>query len=146
MACGGSIGSTAGGVKLLRVVIVVRLLLLTLRRFAMPRHAVTELRIGDRTIPDDLVAAAVLTVLLFLLVCMLSWLPFVALGHDPLNALFEVTSATGTVGLSTGITGPALAPFLKLILCIDMLCGRLEFFAILILVYPGTWLGQRGGT
>jgi trk system potassium uptake protein TrkH len=130
----------------LRLVIVARLLQLTLRRFAMPRHAVTDLRVGARPIRDDAVAAALLTTLLFVAVCALSWIPFVALGHDPLNALFEVTSATGTVGLSTGITSAELAPILKTILCIDMLSGRVEFLAILVLFHPGTWWGQRSGS
>lgn len=46
--------------------------------------------------------------LLFIGVMVLSWLPFVVLGYAPLDALFEVASACGTVGLSTGIARPEL--------------------------------------
>lgn len=56
------------------------------------------------------------------------------LGHDPLRSLFEIVSATGTVGLSAGVTDSALAPLLKLALCADMLLGRLEFVALLVLL------------
>ena len=52
-------------------------------------------------------------------------------------------SATGTVGLSAGITSPALPALLKGVLCIDMLMGRLEIIAWLVLIYPGTWFGRR---
>jgi trk system potassium uptake protein TrkH len=65
------------------------------------------------------------------------------MGHPPLDALFEVVSAVGTAGLSAGISGPELHPFLKGVLCADMLMGRLEILAWLVLVSPGTWLGNR---
>jgi trk system potassium uptake protein TrkH len=53
--------------------------------------------------------------------------------------LIEVASATATVGLSSGITGPDLEPGLKALLTLDMLAGRVEIIASLVLVYPGTW-------
>ena len=70
---------------------------------------------------------------------LLSWLPFLMTGYPPLDALFEVVSATATVGLSTGITGPGLESGLKLLLTLDMLAGRVEILALLVLVYPGSW-------
>ncbi len=54
-----------------------------------------------------------------------------------------MVSATGTVGLSTGITGPELEPQLRLLLCVDMLLGRLEIVALLVLLYPYSWIGRR---
>jgi trk system potassium uptake protein TrkH len=84
---------------------------------------------------------------LFPVVILLSWLPFLAFGYDPLDALFEVVSAVGTVGLSTGIARPELEPLLKGVLCVDMWLGRLEILAILILFAPRTWIGRhRSGT
>jgi trk system potassium uptake protein TrkH len=76
----------------------------------------------------------------------LSWFPFLLYGYDPLNALFEVVSATGTVGLSSGVSRPALEPALKLLLTLDMLFGRVEIIALLVVLYPGTWLGRRRAT
>jgi len=143
MAVGGSVGSTAGGIKLLRLLLLWRLLQLVIRRAAMPPHAVTELRFGGRVVDSAELVRALLPVTLFVVVVLVSWLPFLALGYEPLNALFEVVSATGTVGLSTGITAPDLPPLLKGVLCADMLLGRLEFVAILILLYPSTWIGKR---
>ena len=72
-------------------------------------------------------------VLLFPAMAFVSWLPFLAWGYAPLESLFDVVSALGTVGLSSGITGPQLPDALKLVLCADMLLGRLEFIAVLIL-------------
>lgn len=54
-----------------------------------------------------------------------------------------MVSATGTVGLSSGITRPELEPLLKAILCFDMLAGRLEILALLVILYPRNWFGRR---
>ena len=117
MAVGGSVGSTAGGIKLLRLLLLWRLLQLVIRRAAMPPHAVAELRFGGRVVESPELVRALLPVTLFVVVVLVSWLPFLALGYEPLNALFEVVSATGTVGLSSGITAPDLPPLLKGVLC-----------------------------
>lgn len=143
MGIGGDMGSTAGGVKILRLLILLRLLHLLLARLAVPRHAVLELQVGGRRIDPREIEAAVGIVVAFGVAALLSWLPFLLAGVEPLAALFDVVSALATCGLSAGVIGPDLSPFLKLVLCLDMLLGRLEIVALLILVYPRTWLGRR---
>ncbi len=145
MATGGCVGSTAGGIKLLRLLLLLRLLQLLFRRLAMPSHAVAELYVGKRRVESDELVRALLLILLFVGAVLLSWIPFVALGYDSLDSLFEVVSAMGTVGLSAGVTAADLGPWLKGVLCVDMLLGRLEFVAMLILFYPRTWIGRRAG-
>jgi trk/ktr system potassium uptake protein len=144
MLTGGSVGSTAGGLKLLRMLVLLRLTQFALRRTAMPAHAVASPRLEGRSLDAGDVQRATLALFLLLAVTLFSWAPFVAAGHAPLDSLFEVASALGTVGLSTGITGPDLAPGLKLLLCLDMLMGRLEIIALLVLLYPPTWMARRG--
>lgn len=143
MLVGGSVGSSAGGFKILRLLILVRLLQLLLRRTAMPSHAVAEARLAGEKLDADDASRALQLILLYVLVVIASWLPFVASGYDPLDALFEVVSATGTVGLSTGIANPGLEAPLKLILCLDMLAGRVEIVALMVVLYPRTWLARR---
>ena len=82
-------------------------------------------------------------ILLFILVITVSWLIFLAYGYAPLGALFEVVSAAGTVGLSSGITSSELEAALKVVLCVNMLLGRLEIIALLVVLYPSTWIGKR---
>ncbi len=146
MIVGGGVGSTAGGVKLLRLLIVLRLIQLFLLRAGTGSHAVSELRVDDRMMPAEEIQRALLLILLFLMTVGASWFGFVAAGHDPLDSLFDVVSATGTVGLSTGLAGPALGTGLKLVLALDMLLGRVEILAFLVLLYPRTWLGPRAET
>jgi len=139
MVIGGGVGSSAGGVKLLRFLILVRVLQLAILRAQMPRHAVVQPTIGGRPLDSGQIEHALLVLLIFPVLIVLSWLPFLAAGYAPLDALLEVASATATVGLSTGITGPDLEPLLKVVLTLDMLAGRVEILALLVLVYPGTW-------
>ncbi len=143
MLVGGSVGSTAGGFKLLRLLLFLRLLHLVLARAAAARHAVIDARLGGRRVDDEDLWRATLLMLLFALLVFLSWLAFVAHGYPALNSLFEVVSATGTVGLSTGIARPDLEPLLKVILCLDMLAGRVEILALLVVIDPNTWFGKR---
>lgn len=144
MAIGGSVGSTAGGIKVFRLLVLFKVVQYVLARSAMPEHAVLTMRLsGQKLRPQD-AEGALVVFLLFVAVIALSWLPFVALGYDPLDSLFEVVSATGTVGLSTGISRPDLPVLLKAVLCGDMLLGRLEILAVVVLFYPGTWFERRG--
>jgi len=143
MAAGGCVGSTAGGVKLLRVLVLLRVVRVALRRTGAPAHAMIEPMLGGRRIAEADLVRALLLLVLFGGVVLLSWLAFVAYGHAPLHSLFEVVSATATVGLSAGLAGPDLEPALKAVLGVDMLLGRLEIVALLVLLYPGTWIGKR---
>jgi len=143
MLVGGGAGSTAGGFKLLRLLIAASVFRLILLRTCLPKHAVIEPRLAGRRLQDEEIQAALLLIVLFVAVVALSWLPFVAMGYSPLDSLFEVVSATGTVGLSVGLTSATLPPLLKGMLCVDMLMGRLEIMAWLVMLYPGTWFGRR---
>ena len=143
MAVGGSVGSTAGGIKILRLLIVFRLLHLVIQRAGAPSNAVSEARLGGRRIETDEIQTALCLIVGFVLFIALSWLPFIALGHAPLDSLFEVVSALGTAGISAGVTSSELHPLLKGILCADMLLGRLEIVVWMVFLYPGTWIGNR---
>jgi len=143
MFLGGGVGSTAGGIKIIRLLILGQLLYIFLQRPGMPRQAVAEASLGRRRLETDEIQNALSIVFIFLIFLGISWLIFIGMGHNPLDSLFEVVSAIGTVGLSSGISAPDLHPFLKGVLCADMLLGRLEIIAWLVLFYPRTWIGRR---
>lgn len=143
MLVGGGVGSTAGGFKILRLLIALKLLSVVIRRSALPAHAVLEPSLGGRRLGDAEIEQALMLIGLFVGVTLASWLAFLAYGYDPLDSLFEVASATGTVGLSVGLISQDLPAALKGVLCADMLLGRLEIVAWLVTLYPGTWIGRR---
>ena len=143
MAVGGGVGSTAGGFKILRLLIFLRVLSVTVSRASLTRSAVLEPRLAGSRLLDGDIREALALILLFVLVVIVSWIAFIAYGNDPFDSLFEVVFATGTVGLSVGITSGELPTFFKSVLCADMLMGRLEILAWLVVIYPRTWIGQR---
>jgi trk system potassium uptake protein TrkH len=145
MLIGGNVGSTAGGIKILRLLIILKVAQLFIIRSSMPSDAVVHPRLMGRRLESGEIERCFLLVFFFAVIITLSWFPFILMGYPFLDSLFEVVSATCTVGLSTGISSSSLPALLKGILCIDMLMGRLEIVAFLVLFYPSTWIGQKRG-
>jgi trk system potassium uptake protein TrkH len=143
MFVGGGLGSSAGGIKVWRLLVAYQLLRSLLARAGAPPHAVSQSTLGGHRLESTEINESGMIVGLFVAVIFLSWVPFVAAGYDSLDALFEVVSATGTVGLSVGITQADLPVLLKFVLCCDMLLGRLEIFAFLVILNPRSWFGHR---
>ncbi len=143
MLIGGGVGSTAGGIKVLRLLILMRVVQQMVVRTCLPAHAVYEPQLAGRKLDELEIRDALVVSLLLVGVIGISWFIFLTMGEDPLGSLFDVVSATGTVGLSTGICRAELSALLKIVLCVDMLMGRLEVFAWLVVLHRGTWFGKR---
>ena len=145
MLIGGNVGSTAGGIKIVRLLVILRLIRFMIVRSGLPSDAVIYPRLMGRRLESVEIVRCFLLVFLFLLVIGVSWFIFILMGYPLLDSLFEVVSATCTVGLSTGISSPSLPAALKSVLCMDMLMGRLEIIAFLVLLYPPTWFAKKRG-
>jgi trk system potassium uptake protein TrkH len=141
MFIGGAAGSTAGGIKVIRMLILMKGVQWRFRTIVSPRGAIVPFRIGPTMIDQSEVGqrledASVITFL---------WLIFLGLGVIVLlhtsgpnftlsDVIFEVASAQGNVGLSVGITHPEMTTLSKLTLCFNMWIGRLEIIPVLMLV------------
>lgn len=143
MLVGGEIGSTAGGIKIFRFLVLLRLLSLPLFRASIQRGAKLPVRVGTDRIGSAEIEDTAGVVLSYAAVLVFAWLMFLGFGHAPIDALFDVSSALATAGLSAGTVGPALEPVLKGVLCLVMVMGRVETCAFLLLLYPGTWIGKK---
>jgi trk system potassium uptake protein TrkH len=140
MTIGGGAGSTAGGVKLIRAVIAYKWIRWSLRKKFLPPRALMLLRFGDRHLEREeivkIVADTSLIIILWLLflfvgICVLS---SVAGSQFQLgDVIFEVASAQGNVGLSTGITNAGMSCIGKVMLILNMWIGRLEIIPVLML-------------
>jgi trk system potassium uptake protein TrkH len=145
MFIGGELGSTAGGLKVLRLMILLSLLRLLVQRASIPVSARVAATVdGSPLRPNEMELVAALLVA-YLGVVLVSWAVFLVHGYPALDALFEVVSAVATAGLSVGLASPQLEPALKAVLCLDMLMGRVEILAFVVLLYPRTWIGRRKG-
>jgi len=141
MFLGGGTGSTAGGIKLLRLLIVMTMLKVAIQRMGMSRNAVLKPKLAGMQMHPKHTVAPLLLIILFLAVAVFSWLAFLINGYKPLDSLFVLISAICTTGFDMGIVNASLSTFLKLVLCFDMLFGRLEVFAWLVMLNPWTWFG-----
>jgi trk/ktr system potassium uptake protein len=139
MMVGGSVGSTAGGLKLLRVLVLARVGQWYVRRALLPAEAQLPVRLAGRILHDEEVRGVAGLGLLYLGLIATSAFLLAFTGCAPMDALFEATSAVGTVGLSSGLTSPELASWAKLLLAFDMWAGRLEILPLLVLLYPPQW-------
>ncbi|MFB6214583.1 MAG: TrkH family potassium uptake protein, partial [Candidatus Bipolaricaulia bacterium] len=140
MIIGGGTGSTAGGIKLFRLLILLGLIRLAFFRTLLPKEAKLPLRFGNITVGKEEAESIIAFFLSYLLILVISTLSILWLeGTSLVNSLFEVASAEGTVGMSVGITSPALNPVSKLILILNMWLGRLEITPVLVALYPGSW-------
>jgi len=126
--------------------VLLQVLRWALVRIRLPSRAVRDPRLdGDRLGAEE-IQGAVAVVSAFAVAAWVSWLIFVAHGQPGLDSLFEVVSGLGTVGLSTGLTAPDMPASLKIVLCVDMLLGRVEVLAVLVAISPRTWIGRRKET
>ncbi|NYT05572.1 MAG: TrkH family potassium uptake protein [Methanomicrobiales archaeon] len=140
MWIGGCVGSTAGGIKILRIVIIMKLTHLVFIRFFLPKEVLSPLRVRDTTVENDELQTLIAFVALYFTILAGSSFVFMLYGFPLDNALFEVSSALGTVGMSSGITSSALPAVLKSVLIVDMLLGRIEIIPLCILLFPRTWV------
>jgi trk system potassium uptake protein TrkH len=144
MFIGGCAGSTAGGIKVIRLMIIFRTNSQEVFRMVHPR-AVTALRIGDRIIPER-VRMAVLGLSLAWIVVFAQATFLVALQEDLtlISASTAVAATLNVIGPGLGQVGAsenfeAVNPFGRVVLTACMLLGRLEIFTALAVLSPAFW-------
>ncbi|SMX36462.1 TrkH family potassium uptake protein [Maliponia aquimaris] len=140
MMVGGQAGSTAGGLKIERVRLLLGTVLLVIRRLLGPARAVFYLRQDGELVEEPRVTFAVALTVVYLLSALALWIAFALHGLPAAESLFDITAALSTVGAGTGVIGPDLPPDLKALTICAMLLGRVEFFGLLVLAFPSTWI------
>jgi trk system potassium uptake protein TrkH len=139
MTLGGAAGSTVGGIKIIRGYTVARGIQWQFSRVFLPTNAVVNARIDGRlldreTMEREFSEAAIVSLLWLFLLVASSLLLVNLVGPEVTYAdvLFEVASAQGNVGLSTGITGPTMPPLAEVAFVLNMWIGRLEIIPVLV--------------
>ncbi|WP_407355385.1 TrkH family potassium uptake protein [Methanolobus sp. WCC5] len=143
MWIGGSIGSTAGGIKIFRVLLLFKVVNNVLLRVFLPRETITPIKIEDHVVESEEIYNLVSFMLLYTLILVISSFIFMLYGVDTSSSVFEVSSALSTVGLSAGVTSGSMPVVLKTVLIINMLFGRIEIIPLVLLFIPGTWIKRK---
>ncbi|ANM30058.1 hypothetical protein ABI59_11460 [Acidobacteria bacterium Mor1] len=136
---GGCAGSTTGSVKVVRSLIVIKKLGVDLKKLLQP-HAVLPVRVGNRSIPEDVVTSVTTFMLLFLGLFAAGGLTLGFLGVDLLTAFSASASCVANVGPGLAGVGPAtnyghFPAAVKVVLSGLMITGRLELYTILVLLF-----------
>ena len=143
MFIGATAGSTAGGMKIIRLIIVVKFVFNEITQLVHP-HAVLPVRMGDKVVPREVMTNVVGFFVLYLGLFALGVLSMTALGLDLVSAFGAAAATLGNIGPGLGSVGPtdtyAHIPMVgKWILSALMLLGRLEIFTIIVLLSPSYW-------
>ena len=137
MCIGGSASSISGGIKALRVGIVVKSILQTIRCAIAPDRARPRTFFnhrGRQLLTPDLVSGAMTIMLMYIATYALGAIAGIVCGYEALPAIFESVSAASNTGLTLGISSSSMPEVLEVVYIVEMWLGRLEFIAFFAMV------------
>lgn len=143
MGIGGCAGSTGGGIKMMRVLLILKHGHVEMKKLLHPR-AVYSIWFNKRSIPQSLMTNVLGFFLLFMLVFVTGILVLTLTGNDMVTAVGATAATLGNIGPGLGMVGPTcnfafMSGGEKWFLTFLMLVGRLEIYTFLILLLPATW-------
>jgi trk system potassium uptake protein TrkH len=139
----GCAGSTSGGMKVIRVVVLIKNTFCELKRLTHPR-AIIPVRINREALSFETVQRLLAFGVLYILIIFISWGILVFSGMTFMEALVAALSSLGNTGLGFAETGPSgsfadMPTFAKWYMAFLMVVGRVEIFTALVLFIPAFW-------
>lgn len=143
MICGSMAGSTGGGIKTSRILILFKSIRSGVYRMTHPR-SVRAIKMNGKTLEEGTIKGVYLFLSLYCCIALASFLLISIDGMSIETNLASMLSCLNNIGPGLDSTGPmsnysAYSGFSKIILSINMLLGRLDIFPILLLFIPSTW-------
>jgi trk/ktr system potassium uptake protein len=143
MFIGGMAGSTGGGIKVIRIIILIKFIFSEIQKLLHP-NAIVNIRIGEQIIDRSILANVAGFFVIFCVIAVLGTVFMSLQGLDAMSAFTSVITTLNNVGPGFGMIGPAdnyafISDAGKWALSFFMLIGRLEFFTVLILLSPSYW-------
>lgn len=138
---GGCTGSTGGGMKVVRVLLLVKQGLREIKRLIHP-HGRIAVKVNGKEAPDRVVQAVWGFLAAYVMVFVVMMLGLMASGLDQVTAFSAVAASLNNLGPGLGEVGPnfqSINDFSKWVLVVAMLMGRLEIFTVLVLLSPAFW-------
>ena len=147
MLIGACAGSTGGGLKISRLVILVKTVQREVRLLLHPR-TVKVMTIDGKPLSNDTVRGVSAYFLTYVFLIVISILLVSLDGFDGSTTITAVFATVNNIGPGLGMVDPAgsyaaFSPLAKVVLTLDMLFGRLELYPMLILMLPTTWTRRR---
>ena len=146
MFFGGSMGSTAGGIKMARHLIAVKNIKNTFYKLKHP-NSVHVVKLNNKVVSSQECNSTMMFILWYIMAFLVGSYALILLGLDGATALSSIATAMGGIGPGLGSVGPAsnfahLPQLAKFIIMLFMILGRLEIYPVLILFAPFFWKKQ----
>ncbi len=143
MFTGACAGSTAGGMKVVRILILCKQVLRGLRLFIQPQ-AIFRVKMGRQIVDPEIVSMIGSFFIIYILIFIAAGAAMLPFSPDMLTAFSSTASALGNVGPGLGAVGPqsnyaATPGIARIILSTCMLLGRLELYTVLVVLMPSFW-------
>ncbi len=143
MFVGAMAGSTGGGIKIMRIMLLVKQGYRQVFQIIHP-HAVTSVKMGGKPVPQEILNSVWGFFILYMGLFILATWIMAALGLDIISAVASVAASIGNIGPGFGMVGPvknylAVPLFGKWVLIFCMLLGRLEIYTVILLITPEYW-------
>ncbi|MGC9341615.1 MAG: TrkH family potassium uptake protein [Bacteroidales bacterium] len=143
MFLGGSTGSTAGGIKIARHVILFRNIKRIFKQLTSP-NAIIPIRLNNKPVDEETNSSILSFISIYVLVFAVGSIFMMALGIDPKSAASSVATCMAGIGPGIGSVGPSgnfahLPEIAKVFLTFMMLVGRLEIYTVIMIFTPTFW-------
>ena len=143
MFVGACAGSTGGGIKISRIIIMIKSVIKEIHLMIHPKQ-VKKVTINKHPIEHEVVRATNVYMVCYFVVFAVSLILISISNHDIVTSFSAVTTTINNIGPGLEMIGPTknfafFNPFEKIVLCFNMLAGRLELFPMLLLFSPVTW-------
>lgn len=143
MFIGGSAGSTGGGVKIIRHLLLIKNSLLEMKRSIHPQ-AIIPVKYNGKSVTQQIIFNVMAFFLIYIIIFSFGMLVLSLLGHDFNTSIGATIASLGNIGPGIGDVGPVnnyafFSPMAKWFLSFLMLLGRLELFTVLIVISPAFW-------
>jgi trk system potassium uptake protein TrkH len=143
MLIGGTTGSTAGGIKVIRYIIIFKNMFTEIKRVLHP-NAIFSIFIDDKKLKNSLLTSIFGFFTLYVLTAIVIMLYLYARGFDEMSSISTALATVGNIGPGFGLVGPVenygfFAWYDKLVLSIAMIIGRLECYTIYLMLSKAFW-------
>ncbi|MCD7923038.1 MAG: TrkH family potassium uptake protein [Clostridiales bacterium] len=145
MFCGACAGSTGGGMKVSRLIILIKTMVREFGSYLFPK-SVKKIKMDGKTVEDEVIRGVNVYLVAFFVIFVASMFCLSLENVDLVTNFTSVAATINNIGPGLNLVGPMenysfYSNFSKFVLMFDMVAGRLELFPLLILIYPPTWKG-----
>ena len=141
--CGGMAGSTCGGIKVVRILVMLRVAFAQFFSLVHPR-GYGAIKLGERTVEEDVIRSILGFIGMWILLLGAGTALISLFGSDLLTSFAAAAATLANIGPGFGDVGPsktyaAFAPGAKSVMIVLMILGRLEIYTALVILSPGFW-------